>query len=303
MSLLTGKYQLSATLTQSPARVVVLRDNRAGGSQGMLVNHLSALADLELHIVDLAQSKVDVTDSASIVLPSNEIGGRNEPSKAEQSRHAQSLWSKCGPGSMHDRVIRYSTRIGARLAIIQEEPSRDRRRWWRPSTAERLAFQVPVLSVPNAAESAFDFSRQFRWLVVLDGSPYAEAVLRPLGTIARWLPSDFTLAQPLNYAQLWRGRVAGDQPAAVTRLGVSIADSGDYLTRVAARQDGGCVRVLCVSDRNPEAALMRIMDSEAVDGVAIGVSRRSRFLRRLTGEFNELILGKLKKPYLLASAA
>src|SRR5688572_8577533 len=279
MSLLAGKYQSLATLTQSPARIVILRDHRANGSMRVLVNHLSSLTNLELHIVGSAPNGHG-NEPASIVMPSNGIGGKYEHSEAAQSRHAQALWTKCGPGTAYEHVIRYSTRIGAKLAVIQEGLSSDRRNWWRPSAAERLSYQVPVLSVPATTHSAFDFSRRFRWLVVLDGSDYAEAVLRPLQLLARWLPTDVTLAQPLAHAQLWRTRVAGNQPPAVTRLGVSIADSGDYLLRMAAHQGAGvCVRVCSVSDRNPAAALMRMIDSDAVDGVAVGLSKRSRFIR------------------------
>jgi hypothetical protein len=303
MSLLAGKNLSLAPPIRAPSRVVVLREHRADASLGAFVNELSSLANVELHIVDAARSSERADDSISIVVRPHGIGGKRGHSKAADSQQAQSLWSKCGPGNVSERLSRYSTRIGANLAVIQEGLSPDRRRWWRPSAAERLAFRVPVLSVPATTHSVFDVWREFRWLVVLDGSPYAEAVLPPLQLMAHWLPADVTLAQPLIYAQLWRSRVAGGELATVTRLGVSIADSDDYLRRVAMQEGYACARVCSVSDRNPAAALTRIIDSEAVDGVAIGISKRSRFMRRVTGEFNELILGKLKKPYLIATAA
>ena len=113
--------------------------------------------------------------------------------------------------------------------------------------------------------------------------------------------SEVTAVQPLDYAQLWTQRIVGAPRD--RRIGVSVADSNDYLLRVAARSGAGLVtRVCSVAERNSLAAVRRMIDSSAVDGVAIGLSRRSRLSRCLTGEFSEWVLGRLKKPYLLTTA-
>lgn len=301
MSVQTSKYQPSATLTQRPVRILVVRDQRAGGSLEPILNHLSSLANLELHIVESGLSRAPVIDSPTIVSPSYDLTARREDLRSAQSRSARALWFKCGPGNIHERLVRYSARIDASLVIVQG--SLGRTSWWRPSAAERLSFHVPVLSVAASTQPEFEISSRFRWLVVLDGSPYAEAALRPLRRIARWLPSEVTLVQPLEFAQLWARRVVSHQSVAMARLGVSIADAEDYLRRVSAQLGTGVpVRTCCLSERKSLSTVMRMIDSEAADGVAIGLSRQSKFLRRIEGEFNELIIGKLKKPYLLTTA-
>ena len=105
--------------------------------------------------------------------------------------------------------------------------------------SERLANYIPVLSVPVTSHGPFDASVHFRWLVVLDGSAFAEAILYPLRSITRWLPSDVSLLQPLEFAQLWNQRIAARQPSELARMGVSIADSNEYLRYIAEQKCAG----------------------------------------------------------------
>jgi len=74
--------------------------------------------------------------------------------------------------------------------------------WGAASLAERLAWHFPVLAIPaEGTAAAIDTGRQIRWLVPLDGSPTAEAILDALDSLANWLPTDITLLQPLEYAR------------------------------------------------------------------------------------------------------
>jgi hypothetical protein len=258
--------------------------------------------EVELHVVEAASVNADKPPIVRLFPSSN--GDMEERSKSAMRQNARTLWAKCGPGPVHERAIRYSTRIGASLAIVEESTHHGLRRWWRPSLSESLSIHLPVLSVRPDYAPKLSASGRFQWLVVLDGSASAEAILQPLASIARWLPSDVTLVQPLEYAQVWRRRVASNQSATIAGMGVSIADSSDYLLNMALHvRPAICVRVCCISERNPESAVTRLADSAAVDGVAIGLSRRSRLTRWLAAEFNELIVGRLKKPSLLAIAS
>lgn len=302
MLLNARQMQRPAPLNDCPARVVVMANQRLDASLWPLIERLAAATDLDLHVVPSSSAYAREDDSPSVILRRWYRGDRQRRSQAVLREQAATVWAECGPGAAPERVIRYCARIGASLAIVPERENQGLRHWWRPALAERLARHLPVLSVPAGYQPPFNSDRRFHWLVVLDGSAAAEAVLRPLSSLTSWLPSDVTYVQALEHAQRWRGRMAGNRLAAVARLGVSRADSRDYLLRVAAQAGPGRgVRVSCISDRDSLATVARMIDSEGVDGVALGLSRRSRFMRRIGGEFNEWLLGKFRKPYLLAT--
>ena len=299
MSLNTCEITPSSRLDHRRVRVVAVCNQPTAISS--LVDCIATSTDIELHVLET--TSVSANESPMVSLYPSRIGEMDWRSQSTMRENAGTLWAKCGPGPLHERAIRYSARIDARLAIIEELAYHRLSSWWRPSLSEGLSIHFPVLSVPPEYQPKRATSRRFQWLAVLDGSETAEAILRPLASIARWLPSDVTLVQPLEYARLWP-RVASNQSAAIARMGVSIADSNDYLLKIARHVRPAIgVRICCISDRNSKAALMRLIDSAAVDGVAIGLSRRSRVTRWLAAEFNELLVGRLKKPSLIALAA
>ena len=288
----------AADLGHKTTRVVLLCDHRNEESVVPLIECLSWYEGVELHVVD-SQSAEGLGGKPPTVIP---------PSWDRREMQSHSLggeapWHQCGPGRRMNGWSDIAREL-VTLVIVQEQPRRGFGKWWQTSMPERLANYVPVLSVPVTNHGPFDASVPFRWLVVLDGSPFAEDVLYPLRSLARWLPSDVSLLQPLEFAQLWNKRIAARQPSELACMGVSIADSIDYLRYMAEEKCAGLgARICCVSDEDSVSAVVRTIESGAVDGVAIGLSKRTRMARRFTCEFNELLLTRIKKPYLLARAS
>ena len=282
MSLAATNFQCPDVFVQESAKVVVVCEQVQDRSVQRLIDVLSSFPRLEPHVIELPSSECSRTV----------FGGAQ----------AEAVWSATAPGEIHERIVRYCRRTAANLVIVPESFKGQKRSWWRESLAEKLARYVSVLSLPNQTnyQQLIGSQRPVRWLVALDGSSAAEQILAPLGAMTSWLPSEVLLIQPLNYAQQWRNRVASHHPASIARMGVSIADSAEYLQRIAKRQLAGVsTRVCSVSGGNSAAALLRQVNSSAVDAVALGLSNQYRFTRRLTGEFNELIFNKVEKPRLL----
>jgi hypothetical protein len=145
--------------------------------------------------------------------------------------------------------------------------------------------------------------RRLRWLVPLDGSPFAEAILGPLRSLAGWLPSDITLVQPLTVARLWSERVGRIRMASASRMGLSISDSFEYLSRLGERGFADSpTRICCLTDSDPVRSIVRLANSPAIDAVAIGLSKRWRITRMFAAELNEFLYRKVRKPVLLFGA-
>jgi hypothetical protein len=278
-------------------KLVLLCDHGDERSVVSLIESLSWYRNVEFHVIDF-QSAAGRGEKRLTVIPPS----WDRDDMQEHSRAAEALWSRCGPNNTRDRVLGYSARIGASLIMVHEQPDSGWSRWWRSSLSEQLAKAIPVLSVPITDHSPFDPESAFRWLLVLDGSPSAEKALLVLRDVARWVPSQVSLLQPLDYAQLWKQRILRPECATRARGAVSMADSQDYLLAIAAQEGAGLVaRVLCVADCDSLSAITRLIESDAVDGVALGLSRRSRLSRCLSGEFNEFVFRRMRKPYLLAT--
>src|SRR5689334_14160950 len=106
-----------ADLGHKAKRVVLLCDHRNEESVVPLIECLSWYEGVELHVVD-SQSAEGLGGKSPTVIPPS--WDRRE--MQSRSLDAETLWCQCGPGRAHERVVRYSTRIGASLVIVQEEP-------------------------------------------------------------------------------------------------------------------------------------------------------------------------------------
>jgi hypothetical protein len=163
-----------------------------------------------------------------------------------------------------------------------------------------------VLAVPTDEHAvSFETSHgRIRWLVPLDGSVYAEAILDPLSSLSGWIPSDITLVQPAEFARLWTSRITSSRLSGAPRMGPSISDSWDYLSRVAHSRFGDSpARVSSATDADSVSSIIRLANASAIDAVAIGLSNRWRITRYLAAEFNEPLLGRVNKPILLFKRA
>jgi len=303
MSLSTFNLKQPAASLQNSVSIVVLCERLDENT----VQHLVKLfaVELQLHIVELAKLENHRHAQGRVLRPARIPNRAAKHLHLAESSAGQLLWNKCTPGETLDQVLRYCARNHARLIIVLETADSNERRWWRKTLAEQLACYLPVLSIPHDAncEEIVRSQRRFRWIVPLDGSPSAEAVIRPLRSIACWLPSDILFVQPLEYSQLWSRRIASKKSAPGVRSGVSIADSSEYLKRITQGEFAGAnIRVCCLSDSEPAASLARIAHASTIDGVAIGLSNQWRIGRWLSAEFNELMLGKIRKPCLLVGS-
>jgi hypothetical protein len=279
-------------------RLVVVCEQPADESVLGFLSSLPAVRGIDIHVISGSDGS-HPTVRVLRQIPTLD-GGGSRLSVAE-SKSAQQRLAICGPGSTHELLARYCARIDANFVIVMMAPTDRFTYRWSASVAERLACHFPVLAIPaEGASNAFDLERRIRWLVPLDGSPSAEAVLDPLRSLTSWLPSDITLLQPLEYAYLWQSRVARSRLASMAKVGPSISDSCDYLARVADRGFAGSpTRVCCATDSDAVRSIVRLANSSAIDAVAIGLSNRWRITRLLAAELNELLLRRVRKPILL----
>ena len=102
------KHTPAADLGHKTTRVVLLCDHRNEESVVPLIECLSWYEGVELHVVD-SQSAEGLGGKPPTVIPPS--WDRRE--MQSRSLGAEALWYQCGPGRAHERVVRYSTRIGA----------------------------------------------------------------------------------------------------------------------------------------------------------------------------------------------
>ena len=281
-------------------RLVVFCGRPADASALEFLSSIPAVPELDIHLVTGSDQRNGQKLTVRVLRQDSGLSDSGNRLTRIESKPAQELLFKCGPGNIHEQLARYCARIHANLVIVKVAADRATA-WGTASLAERLAWHFPVLAIPaegNAA--AIDTGRRMRWLVPLDGSPSAEAILDPLDSVANWLPSDITLLQPLEYAGLWQMRVGGTQRASIARLGPSISDSCEYLAGIAeSRFANSPTRVCCSTESNTVRSIVRLANSSAFDAVAIGLSNRWRITRLLAAELNEQLLRRVRKPVLL----
>jgi hypothetical protein len=298
-------FDRSLALDSASVRVLVYSEQPTDKFVPQFLARMPSVRGLDVHIVGGSERQNRHNLAVRLLRPLRAIAGRDNRNCLVESKSAQRLLAKCGPGDVHEILARYGAKVSASLVIVTQTPANRINGWWSPSLAERLAYHIPVLAIPaHHASALFDMERRLRWLVPLDGSPYAEASLKPLRSVARWLPSDVTLLQPLAFARLWRDRIGGSRSASVAKMGPSISDSSDYLARMAELVFVDTpMRICCATDTDPVRSILRLANSSAIDAVAIGLSKRWRVTRLLAAELNELLLRKVQKPVLLFGSA
>ena len=295
----------SSAFDSIPMRLVVYCEGSTDEFALQLLSRIPSVPGLEVHIIGGSEPRNCKNLYVCVIRLAHGIQSSVNRLSAAETQSAQVLLTKCGPGNVPEVLGRYCTRIAANFVIITMRPGSGVRRWWSASLPERLACHFPVLAIPAEDSSGpFGMDRCLRWLVPLDGSGFAEAILNPLRSLASWLPSSITLLQPLAFAHLWRERVGRNHVASVSKMGPSIADSCDYLAKLAERGFGDSpTRVCCATDSDAVRSIIGLANSSAIDAVAIGLSNRWRMTRVLAAELNELLLHRLRKPVLLFGSA
>jgi nucleotide-binding universal stress UspA family protein len=282
-------------------RLVVFCERPADASALDLLSGIPAVPEMELHVVVGSDRRGGQRPTVRVLRHDSGFSASGDRWARRETKAAQDLLSRCGPGNTHEVLARYCAKIDANLVIVTAGAA-DRAAPWGPaSLAERLSWHFPVLAIPaESTAAAIETGRPIRWLVPLDGSPSAEAILDPLAFVAHWLPSDITLLQPLEYARLWQNRVVRKQPASIARLGPSILDSSEYLAGIAgSRFANSPTRVCCTTEADAVRSIIRLANSSAIDAVAMGLSNRWRITRMLAAELNEKLLRRVRKPILL----
>lgn len=289
----------SQAFVSKGTRLVVYCERPADASSLEFLRGVPAVPEIDIHLVIGSDRRSGQKLTVRVLRQDSGFNASGNRLTRIESKPAKELLSKCGPGNIHELLARYCARIDANLVILTGAAHRTVA--WGASLAERLAWHFPVLAIPTEGTApAIDIGRRIRWLVPLDGSPSAEAILEPLDSLANWLPSDITLLQPLEYARLWQKRVGKKQPASIARLGPSISDSREYLAGIAGfRFANSPTRVGCTTEANTLRSIVRLANSSAFDAVAIGLSNRWRITRLLAAELNEPLLRRVRKPVLL----
>jgi hypothetical protein len=285
-------------------RLVVFSEQPADASILGFLSGAPAVPEIEMHVVVGSNRRNGQNPTVRILRQDSGLSTSGNRLTRFDSKPAQDLLSRCGPGNTHEVLARYCARIDANLVVVTAGAA-DRAAPWGPaSLAERLAWHFPVLAIPaEGTAAAIETGRPIRWLVPLDGSASAEAIVDPLACVANWLPSDITLLQPLEYARLWHNRVGRKQPVSIARLGPSILDSSEYLAGIAgSRFANSPTRVCCTTDADAVRSIVRLANSSAIDAVAMGLSNRWRITRLLAAELNEMLLRRVRKPILLCGS-
>jgi nucleotide-binding universal stress UspA family protein len=282
-------------------RLVVFSEQPAVASILGFLSGVAAVPEMEVHVVVGSNRRNGKNPTVRVLRQDSGLSTSGNRLTRFDSKPAQDLLSRCGPGNTYEVLARYCAKIGANLVIVTAGAAGRAATWGTTSLAERLAWHFPVLAIPaEGTAGAIETGRRVRWLVPLDGSPSAEAIVDPLAFVANWLPSDITLLQPLEYARLWQNRVGRMQPASIARLGPSILDSSEYLAGIAgSRFANSPTRVCCTTEADAVRSIVRLANSSAIDAVAMGLSNRWRITRLLAAELNELLLRRVRKPVLL----
>jgi hypothetical protein len=282
-------------------RLVVFCEQPADASILRFLSGVAAVPEMEVHVVVGSNRRHGQNPTVRVLRQDSGLCTSGNRLTRFDSKPAQDLLSRCGPGNTHEVLARYCAKIGAHLVIVTAGAAGRAATWETISLAERLAWHFPVLAIPaDGTAAAIETGRPIRWLVPLDGSPSAEAIVDPLAFVANWLPSDITLLQPLEYARLWQDRVGRKQPASIARLGPSILDSSEYLAGIAgSRFANSPTRICCTTEADAMRSIVRLANSSAFDAVAMGLSNRWRITRMLAAELNEMLLRRVRKPILL----
>lgn len=298
MKTLLQPSNLAEIFLNSRPQLVVYCEGAGDAALLRFLLRTALLSKCDIHVLSRARGSHEDELTMQVIPSVSRRGGFQVP--FDETRTAEAILAKSGPGRVHELLARYSKRIGADLVIVPIPPNRNR--LWSSSIAERLARYIPVLAVPieSALEGDGFSSRPFRWLVPLEGSMVAETILGPLSSLTTWLPSEVTLIQPLDLASLWSDRVVGDHFSTSSSLSPSIWESNEYLLRCARhRFNNAQVRICCTTGSDALSSILHLADSSTFDAVAIGLSNRWRISRYLTAELNELVLRSVRKPVLL----
>lgn len=300
MKTTTQRRNQTIAFERAQLRLVVYCEGSIDESALRFLSRISTLSQADVHFIGGSDGWFEKQPTVEVRRPVGSLRSREYRLSVSKTQSAQALLAKCGRGKVDEVVARYCKRLAANLVIV---PLRlDHRGLWSVGLAERLGRSFPVLAVPagQGSDSIGESRARLRWLVPLEGSKVAEAILGPLSSLTTWLPSDITLIQPLPFAKLWRHRFAQNEWDSPSTIEPSIFDSQDYLTRSLHRNfSDSPLRVCCAIDSDGVAAIVRLANSPAIDAVAIGLSNNWPISRFLTGELNELILRQVRKPVLL----
>src|SRR4051812_37349645 len=200
MSVSTFNLRQSESAIHDPAKIVFVCEALHDRSEQRFLRALASLSAVEPDVIELQARSAAVNLSGRVLRFGGFSAEKGGGHRLVGSLPSQAVWDRCEPGALHERLIRYCMRSGAKLVVLPETLGKSTRGWWSRPLAETLSRHIPVLSIPKKSNWGQFGSpqRQMRWLVPLDGSASAEAVLGSLRSLVRWLPSELLLVQPLE---------------------------------------------------------------------------------------------------------
>jgi nucleotide-binding universal stress UspA family protein len=233
-------------------------------------------------------------------------GGNEGPVQAELDRLAGYLRlaglaaeARVYFAAAEEAILDASHRERADLIVMSTHGRAGVERWLYGSVADAVlrSSDVPMLVIPAACARDWPSDHAPRFLIALDGSPLAEAVLTPTGTLAAALGAELHLlrvvappmvtAEPGLYAHLFDSDT-------------ELAEAREYLEQIADDTwAAGCSVTAHVEVGPPTGLLVEYAREHQMDLIAMATHGRGGLARVLMGSVATGVLQRAGMPMLL----
>jgi nucleotide-binding universal stress UspA family protein len=299
-------------------RILVPLDGSRFGEQTLpLALTVARRAGAELRLVHKHVPPPPVhPDSALALDPSLESKSRKEEAayldalvKKLTAAGGASVSSALVDGPMVDALCEYATTTKADLVVMTTHGRGALSRFWLGSVTDGLVrrLTVPLLLVrPQEDEDEVDLAKECllrHVLIPLDGTPYAEAILKPALALGSLMGAEYTLVRviepvPVVGLDVPGYAAAGTDLALADRLQIQ---ARDYLDRVAQRlrDQGARVRTQVVLNQLAAGAILGEAATRRQDAIALQTHGRGGLARLFLGSVADKVLRGATVPVLV----
>ncbi len=198
-----------------------------------------------------------------------------------------------------EAILDASHREHADLIVMSTRGRAGVERWLFGSVADAVlrSADVPMLVVPAACAHDWPADRTPRFLVALDGSPLAEAVLAPIGALAAVLDAELHLLRVVEPPMVTA------EPGLYVHLfdaDAELAEARAYLEQIAGGSwAAGCSVTTQVEIGPPTNVLVEYARERDVDLIAMATHGRGGLARVVMGSVATGVLQRAGMPMLL----
>jgi nucleotide-binding universal stress UspA family protein len=212
-------------------------------------------------------------------------------------------------GPVLDALCEHVAETKADLVVMTTHGRGPVSRFWLGSVADGLVrrLTVPLLLVrPREPEDEIDLTKEHllkHLLIPLDGTPYAEAILKPALALGSLMGAEYTLVRVIEPVPVVGLDVPGYAGAGVdvTLLDRLQALSRDYLDRVAGRlrEQGARVQTQVVVNQLAAGAILGEAAASRQDAIALETHGRGGLSRLFLGSVADKVLRGATVPVLV----